>query len=94
MLNKFASLPLQYWLSSAFLSILRPEGTVIKRTSGKKLLVIIYVVSSSSSAPLHLCKTDGADSVKLAHPSLLSNLWFGRLENAAGVAREVLDGGT
>ena len=72
--TNFASLPLQYWLSPAFLSILRPEGRVIQGLWKKKILVIIFVVSSSSSAPCISVGTDGADPVKFARQT--SSLTF------------------
>lgn len=73
----FASLLLQQWLIFAFLSILRPKGTVIQRLLVKNLLVIIYVAISPSYPQDLSVRTGGADSMKFASQacSVTSQVW-------------------
>ena len=58
------------------------------RVFGKKFLVIIYVVSSSSSAPCISVGTDGADSVKFARQA--SSLTF-QVQQTGKILQESLE---
>ena len=90
--TNFASLPLQYWLSPAFLSILRPEGRVIQGLWKKKNSSYYFCSQLFQLCSVHLCRNGWSRSCEVCSSNLLSNLpgsadW----RNTAGIGG--LDGG-